>query len=376
MICYKIIKNLFNVIFISFLLLYPAFAEKPKNIILEANGQGNTENQAISNALDILSQQIYVSVDNETKSSETLIGDSFSTNFENNSILSSNGYFQNISIYNKKNSKKIGFEVTVGLTAESISSTIDYLFLQLKYDEIYNLSKGNLKEQLKMANFLFSLTSYAKLNNLTYSKQSINLNEYISQLNKVISADSVTKFVINPEHIDATISIEKIKYKPYTNIYLPRGKYFYEVKAVGYKTVQDSIDLSKGDDIEIEVYLQKQLKSLVPVKIKVINETKINNNLMFQNFQKLISKNQMRESSNSKNYIELRLSEKNLTSVISGYTNHSVDVFIQSYINGVEKSEIFSINNLSKDNKQEVFQNNIINQINKKSEMFFARLFD
>lgn len=372
---YGIVKNLISIILISLLLLYPSFA-KEENIVLEANGQGITESQAISNALDILSQQIFVSVKSQITSNEKLINDSFSNEIENNSTLSSNGYFQNISVYNKKKYKKNGFEVTVGLTKESISSTIDYLFLQLKEDQIYNLPKSKLREQLDISNFLFSLISYAKINNITFKNQKNNLANYIVKLNKVLSSDSVIKFILSPDNKDALITIEKTTYKPYENIYLGKGKYFYEIKAKGYKNEQGSIDLDKGDNTEIEVYLQKKLKESIPVKIKITNKTSIPNDILLANSSSLISKNQMKESSNSNNYIEFQFLEKVSPSVISGYNNNVVNVIIISNINGIEKGETFSISNLSKDSKQEPFQNNVINQINAKSQMFFARLFD
>lgn len=375
MILFKLIKNFINILLVYLLLLYPAFA-KDKNIILEADGIGVTESLAISNALDILSQQIYVSIESQIRSSEKLNNNSFSTEVENNSLLSSNGYFQNISVYNKKKSKKKGFELTVGLTPESISSTIDYLFLHLQEEKVYSLSKSALKEQLNMSNFLFSLMAYAKKNNIQHSVPSTQLNEYIQKINKILSSDSRIKFLVCPQAVDSLITIEKTEYKAYINVYLAKGKYFYEVKAKGYKTIQDSINLNKGDDFEIEVYLQKKLNSLVPIQIKVINETKINSSLIMQKVKSLVSNNQMKESSSSSNYIEFHFSEKISKSVISGYNNNSFDVIIKSRINRVEKNETISINNLSKDDNQQVFQNNVLNQLNKKSQMFFARLFD
>ncbi len=370
-------KYLLKTIFIFIFLLYPSLViTAPKNIIFEANGIGESESIAINNALDLLSQQIYVSVESAIKSREKLINNSYSSEVENNSVLLSRGYFHNIQIYNKKTSKKKGVELTVGLSSDSITSSIDYLFLQIESDDIHSLSKSKLRERLYMANFLFSLISYAKANNIVYHKNSINLDDYISNSNKILNSDSSIKFIVFPKDIDISIKIENTLYKPYKNIYLGKGKYVYKVDANGYNTIQNTIEVTKGDNLEIELFLQKKLKNKIPVRIKIINETDIDTKILIKNYSNLISKNQMLESSNSNNFIEFHFTENKSQSVIAGYNNSSVSVFIKSYINKVEKNELLSINNLSKNNINSLSQNKIINQINEKSQIFFAKLFD
>ncbi|MCL2567393.1 MAG: hypothetical protein FWE18_04795 [Alphaproteobacteria bacterium] len=352
-----------------------AFANLSSDIILEATAKGKNQEQAVNNALSLLSQQVYVSLKNTTVITENLQNEDFSTNIENNTILTSNGYFQNITIDTKKLSKN-SYEATVSLSRQALANTINYLFMQLLPEKIEDSSAIKLKEQLDRANFLFSLINYAQVNNVVFQRSDINLQKYIADLRKIINADSQLRFLIYPQGTNAEISIDKKNYKETERIYLARKKYIYKITSQGFKPVVDEITLRQGDNITLDIHMQKQLDKVIPVRLKISNKTSLADSVIKDDLKFLISQNQMRIVEDSPNYIEFTLQQQIAPSVIKGYNNHIVEVRIKTFINGKESITQFSINNLLEDNQSKIPPSVFVKQINPYAQKFFARLFD
>ncbi|MDR0484699.1 MAG: hypothetical protein LBH40_05435 [Alphaproteobacteria bacterium] len=346
------------------------------NIVLEATAKGDTQEQAVNNALNLLSQQIYVSLQNTTTINETLKNEDFSSNVENNTVLNSAGFFQNISIYNTKKISRDSYQATVGLSPQALADSIDYLFLQLNPQQVKGSSKIKIQEQLDMANFLISLINYAEAKQVAYQKHELNLKEYINDLNKILNADSQLRFLIHPQDAKAKISINNKIYNGEEIIYLNGQKYLYKVTAQGFKEATGETTLYKGDKLTLDIYLQKQLFQVIPVKIKIINESDIQDSVVSNNLKSLLSQNQMKYVEDSLNYIEVMINQKVAPSVIKGYTNNLIEVRITSNIENKLKSAQFNINNLTDNPKQKVSANIFTQQFNQNSQIFFARLFD
>ncbi|MDR2008027.1 MAG: hypothetical protein LBQ34_03530 [Alphaproteobacteria bacterium] len=371
---YKITK------FLLILWLCPLFfgnvlANPSNSVVLEATAKGDTQEEAINNALSLLSQQVYVSLQNTTVITETMADEDFSTSMANNTILTSNGYFQNVSIATKKLSKN-SYEAHVSLSRAALANTINYLFMQLLPEKIVDSSSSKLREQLDRANFLFSLINYAQANNVSFQSSDINLREYIADLRKILSADSQLRFLISPQNINAEISIDKNIYKNDEKIYLARKKYTYKITSSGYKPVVGEITMRQGDNITLDIFMQKQLDSVVPVRVKIINNTALSDSLLKDNLQFLLADYQMKAVDNSTNSMEISLNQRNEQSVIKGWTNQIIEATIKSNIDGVSAITQFSINNLVQENNSKISPSSFIKQFNPYAQKFFARLFD
>jgi hypothetical protein len=336
------------------------------NYFLVAVGEGKTLEISKQNALQLLSQNIFVNIDNYYNSKEELKNNSFSQNIINNTTLKSNIIFLGLDFFNStyKNGVHI---VYVGVSEKSYLSTIDYFISKLNFEKIDSLTKDLLKQELENANNLYALILYADANNLKINPitlGSLSLLDYINLLKQKNNAQAIIKFDIYPSN--ATILLNNNKYDPFKEIFLKAGSYSYKVYADGFVSLEENITLNLGDNTNLVLYLQKKLDKPFLIETKIENFSNLSKDLLLDFIKNIANKNQMIISKNTNNKIEIIVNQEEVATLHSTYKSITISVVINIIINDVVKTY--------KQNISYIFNSNIVNINTIPSAFFFKSI--
>jgi len=211
-------------------------------------------------ALNALSQTIYVNIDNQfTKNEEVKKGfldyfSNFSKSIKNTTSQSSNLTLKNVTFITKNN--QVCASVDKKDVIASAKNNLSYLN-SFEIDDLPNNFEDKQKEIKKV------------LSKVSFIKAVLNLNEQqVSKLNKLekslkdLANQGAVVFSLNIPYADIHISSQEKTFHPSNEILLPAGKYSYKITAKGYVDEMGSFDVLASKEIK----LNKTLESLKDIK--------------------------------------------------------------------------------------------------------------
>lgn len=348
------------------------------NFVVWSVGSGVSKQSAKNNALENLAKDIFVGVKSSFNSTENLQNNKFNSSYTSNLNLQSYANFVGVSFFNY-NQKNNSYTVTAGLSKQALLNTINYIYTNLNIDIVNSLDKYKANVELNNVNFLNALLLYAKSKNIATPQlnfKQYSITSYTQALQKKVNAQAIVKFVTN--HKNATITLNSKTYKPFTEIYLPSGNFVYAVSLSNYITNTNSINLRNGDNLTLEVYLQKKLSNRVPVRLIVNNATNINTNTILSFLQTVANNNQMEVSKTANNTLTIAIDNVNVAKLSSSYYNLQTNVRITTNINNVIKTVDIPITYLSSSNVNNYATlpfNYVQTKILANTKLFFANLY-
>ena len=209
-------------------------------------------------ALNALSQSIYVNVNNQfTKNEEVHKGflDYFSKSVTATTSQSSNLTLKNVKFVNKNN------EVCAIVDKKDVLSSAKATLSYLNSFEIKNLPNDYKAKQKEIKDTLSKIAFTKAILNLKESQLN-KLNKLEKQLKDLANKGAVV-FNLNIPYAEITISGQDKIFTPSDTILLPAGKYSYKISAKGYEDKTGDFVVSPAKEITIDASLisLKDLKS-------------------------------------------------------------------------------------------------------------------
>jgi len=222
----------------------------------EGCGKDKTE------ALNTLSQSIYVSIDNQFKKNEELqrgLISYFSSSVQNSSTQTSNLTLKNVKFINKNG--LICAEISKDEVIKSATETLK----ELKTFSIDKLPE-NFKEKQKTIKALLGKISFVKAILNLKEEEISKLNSLEKKLKDLANKGEVT-FALNIPYAKISISGEKGTFYPSKAILLNPGHYSYKIIAEGYESAMGEFNIKAGEEKSIsESLISKKIMKKVKEK--------------------------------------------------------------------------------------------------------------
>jgi len=213
-------------------------------------------------ALNSLSQSIYVSVDNQfSKDEEVKKGllSYFSSSVKNSTTQTSNVVLKNVKFINKNK------QVCAEISKDEVLKSATQAKIEVLNTTIDDLPK-NFKDKQKAIKSLLGKIAFVKAVLNLNSNEIEKLNNLEKQLKDLANKGEVV-FNLNIPYAKIKISGENKTFSPSTPIDLPAGHYSYKITADGYEPVTGEFDLTSGKVLNIEESLTSK-KVIKKVKEK------------------------------------------------------------------------------------------------------------
>jgi len=211
-------------------------------------------------ALNSLSQSIYVSVDNQfSKDEEVKKGllSYFSSSIKNTTTQTSSVTLKNVK-FTTKNHKVCAF-----ISKQDVLQSAKQALLELKSIKIEDLP-SDFKEKQKEIKSLIGKIAFVKAVLNLNEEELTKLNNLEKQLKDLANKGEVI-FNLNIPYAKIKISGQDKTFYPSTPIILPAGHYSYKITAENYEPFTGSFDIKKGEEVNIKV---KLISKIVMKKVK------------------------------------------------------------------------------------------------------------
>lgn len=237
-------------------------------IILQADGSGQSPNDAKKNALQELVFNIKSSVETSMKSSVKVeTGDKVSRNTQSDIKVSGKSYFEGLQ-YSDPILKDGYYQVRVVVTQKSLESTLKALYKEISLP-IETLSKKQQRVALEKLSILRALLSYKTSNmdvaNITPKK----LAKIEFLLNRSLN---MAKVIFKTNTPSASIELNDKTYTTNTPIFLEPGNYSYTIKSDGYHSENGKFYAQAGSLKSIKKSLIKQSSQKLKVYVFTDNQ--------------------------------------------------------------------------------------------------------
>lgn len=313
---------------------------KSENYLIVETTVGDSAENAKSDAVDLITQNIY----NKIVKNKIVSSNNLQNIFSKNLKLKTVEYFKNIMF---SDTKKLGdnkYKISAGLSKKAILNTISCLQSNFNPRLINSSTDEELNLEYTKTIFLITLLVYSSDNGIDYNKTDLEkLINYLKTLHFKIYNGAQVTFTINPK-LKATISILNKEYKPDEIIYLEPGSYYYTVYNNTYKTITNFIILRNKDVANVDVYLQKIMKSFIKLKVNIyaVNNSSIIE-LIRPSLGNILNKYQLIESNFSNSSIDIHLLELSSVEIDNKYYyNLPIEITLNKK-NKVVVSKIFNI---------------------------------
>jgi len=208
-------------------------------------------------ALNALSQSIYVNVSNKLQTQEEFQNGLFSyfnKNIKSESTQSSNVTLSNVKYIHKKN------QICAIVSQDEINKNLKTDLQLIQSFNINQLPKNFDEKQKSIINLLNKIKFVKALGNLNKNQLS-KINDLEKQLKDLLNKGAVV-FDINIPNAKISISSQNKTFSPSNVIELPAGNYSYTISAKGYKDITDEFTINSNKKLTIT----KTLTSLEELK--------------------------------------------------------------------------------------------------------------
>lgn len=337
-----------------------------KDYLVVETATGATITEARANAINLIAQHVFVQVQSQFNTNQTLVNNKFNSVSNNNIDLSTYGYFKYLTFVTTKKINSKTYQVTVGLTKQQLQTNITELYNSLKLNLLDSLSNVQLIEEYNNTRFLLGLITLAKSNSINIDSN-VESNKVISYQKllelKLSNAAEVTFNIIPNVTTDGWVKINQNRYKITDHIYLATGEYNCTIGAPGYHSINKNFKLESKDNIIVKAYLQQQLANPVPVMLQ-LNAAHLDANNLKDAIISLLPQYQMKNVANSSTKLNIDIMSTHYK-VLGGYYYFTLPVQI-SLLNfqNVKVSKLFNITYVGSSIDSQINSQVIINKVN------------
>ncbi|MGI6393236.1 MAG: hypothetical protein ACOX2F_00655 [bacterium] len=240
--------------------------------VLKGTGYGNSEKSAKMDALTQLSHSIVAKIKGETSLSQAEKDGKYTETLTNDITINSAVFLKGVEYTAPKKTPK-GYEVTAFMSAKAVVNTISYLVKTLPEDlaALDPVKYDSTLTTIYLAfSLLYSVSEQAVPEKPKYIKL---LSEVKKEIERLATYGSI--YFSAKAGIKGSVEIDGKKEGINKKIFLKPNKYSFVVKAEGYKSLQGSLHISKGDKKFVELVLIPENIPKKEVHLQVISDVRI-----------------------------------------------------------------------------------------------------
>ncbi|WP_457567674.1 PEGA domain-containing protein [Desulfurobacterium sp.] len=286
-------------------------------IVIKECAYGKNQKDARITALKRVSQDILSNVNALEMTKKQLKNGKITREYLSNTVIGTRTILKEIQFKDLGRTPE-GYKVCAILTENGLSKTISFIKASLQRN-LTELPPEELKTLKSKAFILISLAETAQ------DKKSINFGiEKIKEIDRLLNYGRLNVNVVPPY---ATVIIQNRKYKVGKTVLLePQKEYFVTIKAPGYRSIRKRVYLGRGEIKNISIELPKLVKGNITVSIKA------NNPFVKRLAEKSMINSGFTIKDDAANV--LKISIRDFTSSVKGYTKHQLEITATLYANG------------------------------------------
>ena len=234
--------------------------------VLKGTGSGEDEKSAKNDALSQLANSIVADIVSKTVISQEERDGKYTESLKNDILIRSNVFLKGVLF--TKPVKKEGFvEVTAFMTRNSIENTITYL-LKTMPEDIETLSPEKYDDVLTMIYLSYSLLYAVSERQVPEREKYIAaLSALKAEIEKLASYGSI--YFQAGSGVKGEVVIDGKSYEFNKKIFLKPANYKFAVKLDGYRNVNGTVNLLKGDKKFVEIPLVPELSGNFEIFLSV-----------------------------------------------------------------------------------------------------------
>lgn len=294
--------------------------------VLKGTGSGEDEKSAKNDALSQLANSIVADIVSKTVISQEERDGKYTESLKNDILIRSNVFLKGVLF--TKPVKKDGFvEVTAFMTRNSIENTITYL-LKTMPEDIETLSPENYDDVLTMIYLSYSLLYAVSERQVPEREKYITaLSALKAEIEKLASHGSI--YFQAGSGVKGEVGIDGKSYELNKKIFLKPANYKFEVKLDGYRNVNGTVNLLKGDKKFVEIPLVPELSGNFEIFLSVESPVEMSGEIEKALLDFGISPTQKEELPH-----KVVLVVKTSSVQVEGYERITVSVDIDTFKNG------------------------------------------
>ena len=224
--------------------------------VLRGTGTGENEKSAKNDALSQLANSIVAAIVSKTVISQGERDGKYTESLKNDIVIRSNVFLKGV-LFTKPVEKGGFVEVTAFMTRNSIENTVTYL-LKIMPEDIETLSPEKYDDVLTMIYLSYSLLYAVSDRQVPEREKYIEaLTALKAEIEKLASYGSV--YFQAGSGVKGEVVIDGKSYELNKKIFLKPANYKFAVKLDGYRNVNGSVNLLKGDKKFVEIPLVPEL---------------------------------------------------------------------------------------------------------------------
>lgn len=240
--------------------------EALSSAVLKGTGSGEDEKSAKNDALSQLANSIVADIVSKTVISQEERDGKYTESLRNDIVIRSNVSLKGV-LFTKPVEKGGFVEVTAFMTRNSIENTITYL-LKTMPEDIDTLPPEKYDDVLTMIYLSYSLLYAVSDRQVPEREKYIAaLTALKAEVEKLASHGSV--YFQATSDVKGEVVIDGKSYELNKKIFLKPANYKFEVKLDGYRNVNGSVNLLKGDKKFVEIPLVPELSGRQEIFLKV-----------------------------------------------------------------------------------------------------------
>ena len=234
--------------------------------VLKGTGTGENEKSAKNDALSQLANSIVADIVSKTVISQEERDGKYTESLKNDILIRSNVFLKGV-LFTKPLKKEVLVEVTAFMTQNSIVNTITYL-LKTMPEDIETLPPEKYDDVLTMIYLSYSLLYAVSDRQVPEREKYIAaLTALKAEIEKLASHGSI--YFQAGSDVKGMVVIDGKSYELNKKIFLKPANYKFAVKLDGYRSVNGTVNLLKGDKKFVEIPLVPELSGRQEIFLKV-----------------------------------------------------------------------------------------------------------